>query len=99
MYTPDKWIVVTLRNPHTGEHIDKVLAGWYGGYLGSDEWRMNSGISNVEEHEDHYLFHGYSGSVYKCFKHRWGTTGWTASILSNIPEEIVEATNKYEVAE
>ena len=94
MDTPDRWIVITLVD-NDGVETDKVLAGWYGGYLGSDCWRINSGIEKVEEEDTYFLFHGYSGSVYKCYKHLYGTTGLTASILSNIPEEHILSIDKY----
>ena len=59
MYTPDKWLLIKVNgeNPHY-----RVFASWYGGYLGSDSWRMNSGITKVTENNDSYLFEGESGS-------------------------------------
>jgi hypothetical protein len=75
MYSPNRWVVLKIKD------VYKVLAGWSGGYLDADEWRMNSGISKVEEDGDYYLFHGYSGSTYKCHKKGYGLTGLTASIL------------------
>jgi dihydrodipicolinate synthase/N-acetylneuraminate lyase len=99
METPDRWIVVTLRDPTTEQTIDKVLAGWYGGYLNGDSWKLNSGISKVEETENYFLFHGYSKSVYKCYKNRYGTTGLTSSILNTIPKHMLHSINKYEVAQ
>ena len=52
MYTPDNWVVLKLK-PGKGAHpIYKVLAGWSGGYLDGDSWRMNSGISKVTENGD-----------------------------------------------
>lgn len=65
-YCPDKWVILEIINGD--ERILKVLGGWNGGYLDGDSWRVNSGITSVEDMEDHYLFHGYSGSTYKCFK-------------------------------
>ena len=51
--TPDNWVVVKV-----GEGIYKVLAGWSGGYLTSDSWKLNSGISEVKDDGDHWLFIG-----------------------------------------
>ena len=39
-YTPDRWVIVEINSPEHGK-IRKVLGSWYGGYLGSDSWRMN----------------------------------------------------------
>lgn len=66
MHTPDNWVIieVTVRK----ETFYKVLAGWSGGYLDGDSWRMNSGIVSFEEDDEYYYFKGYSGSIYKCRK-------------------------------
>ncbi len=76
-YTPDNWVVLKItdikKSGNTGygrteEVLYKVLAGWSGGYLGSDSWRMNSGIVDVEETMDSFIFIGHSGSRYICDK-------------------------------
>jgi hypothetical protein len=61
MYTPDRWLLIKIngKDPHY-----RVFASWYGGYLGSDSWRMNSGVTKVSEDDEFYRFHGSSGSVY-----------------------------------
>ncbi len=67
MENPDNWVILKMDTPKDGI-IYKVLAGWSGGYLDGDSWKMNSGITKVEEEGDFYLFHGHSGSIYKCPK-------------------------------
>lgn len=64
-YLPDNWVVIKFNgdDPHY-----RVLAGWSGGYLNGDAWRMNSGITNVEETDNFFYFFGSSGSCYKCHK-------------------------------
>jgi hypothetical protein len=47
-YTCDNWVVIKMKGDDT--HY-RVLAGWSGGYLDGDSWRMNSGITKVEELE------------------------------------------------
>lgn len=70
----------------------KVLGSWYGGYAGSDSWRLSSGITTVETVDDHYLFHNESGSVYECHTSNQGmsvyTTGIYESWLSELPENV-----------
>ncbi len=85
LYTPDRWVVVKIE--YKDELIHKVLAGWNGGYLGSDSWKLNSGITKIEMDEDYYLFHGYSGSVYKCHKNAYGFTSLTGSIFATWKEQ------------
>ena len=81
-YTPDRWVVlefVTLN-----ETIQKVFAGWYGGFAGADSWQLNSGITNIRiDDEGHYEFDGYSGSTYYCHHNTYGMTSLQSSILAN----------------
>lgn len=69
-YNPDNWIILKIDQSSNGiaDPLYKVLAGWSGGYLDGDSWRMNSGIDKIIEHKGSYEFHGYSGSVYSCNK-------------------------------
>ena len=86
METPDKWIILKIE--HEGTIIYKVFASWYGGYLGSDSWRMNSGIKSIEiPLEDTYVdFMGYSGSRYRCIDGRYGTNMFSQHVLNNMIE-------------
>jgi len=81
VYTPVRWVVVKITTDK--ETLHKVFACWYGGYAGSDSWQMNSGIVKVESTDDYYVFHGYSGSVYRCYKNCYGTNGYGATVLQN----------------
>lgn len=67
-YCPDNWVVIFLNgdDPHY-----RILAGWSGGYLSGDSWRMNSGIARVEEDEYYFNFYGSSGSCYQCHKNAY----------------------------
>lgn len=84
MYTPDKWLLIKIngKDPHY-----RVFASWYGGYIGSDSWRMNSGITSVTEDDNFYYFHGSSGSTYNCHKKSHGISGYGSSVLNNIIEK------------
>lgn len=64
---PDSWVILKIN--HDGNILYKVLASFYGGYGGSDSWRLNSGITKVVDDEDKWLFYGVSGSCYVCSKH------------------------------
>ena len=76
-YTPDNWVVIKftqqVKSGNTGygrteKVFYKVLGGWSGGYLSGDSWRLNSGIVDVEETTDSFIFIGHSGSRYICDK-------------------------------
>jgi len=67
-HNPDNWVVFYIDGdePHY-----RVLAGWSGGYLNGDAWRINSGIVKAEEDEHFFYFYGSSGSCYKCHKYAY----------------------------
>ncbi|WP_330646864.1 hypothetical protein RPE78_14875 (plasmid) [Thioclava litoralis] len=71
---PDAWIILRVTIIQRGEPVEelRVLAGWFGGYMKSDRWRINSGIVNVEADEHEYRFRGHSGFVYVCQRNAYG---------------------------
>ena len=89
-YTPDKWLIVKLTDTNKNESHYRVFACWYGGYLGSDSWQMNSGITKVTEAGDYYFFEGSSGSVYNCRKGCYGANGYGSNVLSNLIKKSAE---------
>ena len=80
-HTPDRWVVLELISPK--QTIRKVFAGWYGGYLGSDTWKLNSGITDIREQDDLFEFDGYSGSTYFCHRNSYGMSGYMHSVLTS----------------
>jgi hypothetical protein len=62
MHEPDNWVVVKFPDHY------RVLAGWSGGYLSGDSWRLNSGIVRAEQDGQYWYFYGASGSYYSCRK-------------------------------
>jgi len=79
-YTPDNWVVLNLKAEKLDSGFYKVLAGWSGGYLDGDSWRVNSGITKVEQDDNCYYFYGESGSCYKCHKDGYGLRNNNASV-------------------
>ena len=84
-YIPDKWLIIKFKWGY------KVLGTWRGGFADGDHWRMNSGISNIEELDNFYLIHGFSGSIYKCFKNNYGFSSLSMGIVSQIMEADADA--------
>ena len=81
--SPERWVIVKLPNNYY-----KVFGTWTGGYLDGDRWKLNSGISKVEQDENFYYFIGFSGSCYKCHKKGYGTaTSWGLSVLNKMIEQ------------
>lgn len=81
--TPERWVIVKLPNDYY-----KVFGTWVGGCLDGDRWKLNSGISKVEQDENFYYFVGFSGSCYKCYKKGYGiATYYGLGVLNKIIEQ------------
>jgi len=85
-YVPDKWIL--LETSDGIETTYKVFAGWYGGYAGSDSWKLSSGVTYTEEFEDRYEFENFSGSLYVCYKAVEGVSMYMRQIFDGFIEQI-----------
>lgn len=100
-YTPNLWVIVEVNSEHG--KIRKVLGSWYGGYGGSDEWRMSSGITRVEEMLDaeypHYLIHNESGSVYTCYQGKIGMSSYTTGVYENLKEKLEKIGGTIEIVD
>jgi hypothetical protein len=82
-YNPDKWLIVKITGPDTPP-VHKVFACWYGGYLGSDSWKLNSGITRAYEESHCFMFDGSSGSTYACHKATYGASSYGYGVLENM---------------
>lgn len=82
-WCPDNWVVIKFKgdDPHY-----RILAGWSGGYTGSDTWRLNSGIYECEETDSSFLFYGSSGSCYDCHKTSYGMRKNNAHVWAQLQE-------------
>lgn len=87
-YTPDRWAIVELKLNDSEEVTRKILSSWYGGYLGSDSWRLSSGITEIVDADTHYEIHNESGSVYLCNKEQQGMSGYTAGIYESFVKDL-----------
>lgn len=83
-YFPDNWVVLKIKEGKYDRGFYKVLAGWSGGYLDGDAWRMNSGITKVTEEGDHLKFWGASGSCYVCHKDTYRLTMATSGVYNQL---------------
>jgi len=96
VYKPDRWVIVELTTPK--ETLQKVFAGWYGGFSSGDSWKLNSGIVASRNYKDMFEFDGYSGSMYRCNRHNYGMSaymegimrGWTYSLKEGYSIRILE---------
>jgi len=95
-YRPDKWVVVKITGADTPP-VHKVFACWYGGYAGSDFWKLNSGITKATLERNVYFFEGSSGSVYECHKDIYGTNFYGGSVLSKLIEQVEKSGGMMEI--
>ena len=95
-YTPDRWTVIRI---HTSKEIlYKVFASWSGGgFMGSDSWKLNSGIVRATLVDDYWEFDGSSGSVYRCHKDAYGTNGYGQAVLNNLLNQAKEQNIRIDV--
>lgn len=88
-YNPDKWVM--LKFNYDGTIIYKILASWYGGFARGDSWKLNSGITKIEEDGQLYRFHGSSGSVYQCHKATYGMNAYTHGVFASFEKQVADA--------
>jgi len=82
-YIPDSWVIVKIKRVDV-KPVYRILAGWYGGYINADSWRLSSGVSKVKDFGKYYRIENYSGSIYDCFKDDNKLTVLTESIFKNL---------------
>ena len=79
-YNPDNWVIVKIGDDY------KVLAGWSGGYLYGDSWRLSSGIVHIKDHSDVLRIYNHSGSCYICRKSGYTLRNNNAYVWNKIKE-------------
>lgn len=82
-YTPDVWVVLEFDAPQFEKPLQKVFGGWYGGFAGSNSWKLNSGITKVRKVDGWWEFDGYSGSTYRCHPNNYHMSGLMQGLYSN----------------
>jgi len=89
--TPDKFVLIDYGSACPPEQRYAILAGFYGGFAGSNSWKRSSSIASVEVVNDKQLIViTYSGSKYVLYKACIGTTMLTQSLLSQASLETID---------
>lgn len=89
IHTPDRWVMLEISSPKHGK-IRKILGGWYGGYLGSDSWRLSSGNRYIVDKGDYYEIPQESGSTYQCYKQAAGMSSYMSMIFDGWQKQLAE---------
>lgn len=82
-YVPECWKIVKVTDLSTSVSHKRVLASWYGGYLGSDSWRLSSGCLEPQDCGDHWSVPQTSGSVYRLLKYNEKISGLMQSVFDS----------------
>ena len=84
-YKPERWVVVKMmtNDPHY-----RVFGYWSGSYIEGESWRINSGITKVEDAGKNYKFYGSTGSVYVCGKEFYGMKMYGSAILRDMKSQL-----------
>lgn len=85
-YHPDRWVIVKISSGDAT--YKKVFSGSYGGYGGSDTWKMSSSIEEITEDKDSYTANCSSGSTYILYKQAYGMSGYMCSVYNGLHEDI-----------
>lgn len=89
-YSPDSWVILRIDYGENEGIIYKILGGWSGSYLSGSSWRMNSGITKIEQDGDYYRVYGFSGSVYRVHKDMEGLRLATGGVYNALVEKFGE---------
>ena len=66
-HCPDGYVILKFN-----DNDYRVFGGYYGGYLDSDQWRINSGCVSAKLDEKGWFVHGSSGSIYYVGTENYG---------------------------
>ena len=81
-YFPHKWVVIDYGEEYAATQRYAILAGWYGGFAGSDSWKRSSPVVEWDFKEYGLDVSTESGSKYVLHKDAIGVTMLTQSLIS-----------------
>jgi hypothetical protein len=88
MNIPDAYRFILIDNS-----LIKLFASWDGGWAISEEWKLNSGVTdiiplNTTYVEYGYDVYGYSGSIYTIRREQGHLNSYTSSVLKSIVKKL-----------
>lgn len=86
MIKPDKWVILHVNDQ---QPFFKILSAFYGGYLGSDSWRLSSPIVKIEYNngENKFLITTDNGTAYELCQECYGFASVSNDIYENIKKD------------
>lgn len=97
-YNPELWCALKI-TPPDGNIWYRLFGMWRGGFATSDNWRVNSGITKIEDDGEFYSVYGESGSCYTCHKQveNLDPPGYFGSVLYSWQQHALEQGGNVEV--
>lgn len=89
-YYPHSYQFISISSDKDDDKIIKLFAVWYGGYIGSDAWKLNSGVTKIQQDavfDNLYIVSGYSGSQYVVNKDSMKLSSYGETVLRGIIEK------------
>ena len=75
---PDRWFIINMTlDDKTTQH---VFSGSYGGYTGTDSWRMSTAIATIVREDKVYKIETVSGTSYECHIGAYGASGYMLNV-------------------
>lgn len=97
-YHPDRWVIVKI-HAEGHEPYYRVMASWYGGFGGSNSWKLSSGIEKSFDYGTHYEIDNSSGSVYVCHKKAYGMSGYTSGVFEGFVKDAATQDMTFELVD
>lgn len=89
-YYPDSYQFISISSDKDSDKIIKLFAVWHAGYLTATSWRINSGVTKIEQDAvfaNLYTVSGYSGSQYVVNKDSVKMSSYGETVLRDIIEK------------
>lgn len=89
--TPDSWkfIRITPNDSSLPPH-ERILCSWYGGFAGSDYWKISSGNQSVIDCDKYLEVPQHSGTVYRLYKGAQHMSSLMWSILNSANKDAAD---------
>lgn len=93
-YTPDSWHIIEIKGLEK-ETFYKVLASWYGGFAGSNSWKLSSGVESCTSETNEngsivYTLPQSSGSTYVLHDGAEHMSGLMGGMLHGFQKQVAE---------
>ena len=90
MEHPDLWKIVRIETKPHGT-LFKVFSSFYGGYLGSDAWKISSRIKTIEDQGTQYVATTQSGNRYSLIKGNEGFSGFGRNVFEQYQGDLANS--------